>query len=55
MIDMNGVTTLMKPRIIWYTEAGVIVSAMNISVLAVKSKAAGMAKLSGLQFIFNCF
>ena len=47
--------TVTKPRIIWYTDAGVMVSAMNMRDDAVKSKAAGMASKSGLGFILSCF
>lgn len=53
MIDRNGQTTLRKPLIIWYTEAGTMVRAMNIRVLAQKSIEAGIAKIKGLGFILS--
>ena len=54
-MESIGVTTLMKPRIIWYTEAGTMVRPMNMSVDAAKSNEAGIAMRSGLGFIFSLF
>jgi hypothetical protein len=54
-MDIKAVITVTKPRIIWYTDAGVMVKAINISEEAVKSNAAGMASRRGLGFIFNYF
>ena len=53
-MDRMGVTTLMAPRIIWYTEAGTIVRAMNMRVLPAKSQEAGIAMRRGLGFILSC-
>ena len=55
MIERMGVTTLMNPRIIWYTEAGTIVRAMNMRVEPAKSHEAGIARRKGLGFIFSIF
>lgn len=51
MIDRRAVITTIMPRIIWYTEGGTMVRAMNIRVDAQKSQDAGSASQSGLIFV----
>ena len=53
IIDMPAVMTTMIPRIIWYTEAAHCVKATNMRVEPQMSQQAGMARRTGLIFVFN--
>lgn len=47
IMERKAVITTIIPRIIWYTEGGTIVSAINIKVDAQKSHEAGIANQAG--------